>query len=67
MQMIQAPSIGDLIVGGSMAIFSIVMRSHFIKKQPENKRMRLVCLAMLIIAFALILWNPMFSLAKLSK
>ena len=67
MSLIQAPSLGDLIVGGSLAIFGIVMRSHFIKHQPEKKNMRLLCLAVMMIGLGLILWNPMFSLAKLNK
>jgi hypothetical protein len=66
-QMIQAPSLGDLIVGGLLVVNGIMMRAHFIKKQPEKKGMRLVCIAMMIIGFALILWNPMFSLAKLNS
>jgi hypothetical protein len=66
MQMIQAPSLGDIIVGGLLVVFAIAMRSHFIKHQPENKKMRSLCIVLMIIGWVLILINPMFSLAKLN-
>jgi hypothetical protein len=50
-----------------MVVYGIVMFRHFVKKQPDKKRMRQLSIVLIILGFSLILWNPMFSLAKLNR